>query len=138
VAYSESETVTATLVLRGIWLHDPLDEAGSIDQFLLGGATSSASVDVVGEGSFYAGRTHQVVDYGPYETETVAATVTVPFGETWANDLASLRAFAGMRRSLRFRDGRGRNMLATMGGYQERDQRWGTQAGFTMARVDGG
>lgn len=137
MTYTESAVVEATLALQGVWLHQPLDPDATARHYLYGGSASQAQADLLESGSFYAGRSFPVVEYGIHQTEQVGVSIQVPHGPGWAATVAELQAWSQVRTAVLFRDGRGRNMLATLSGYTERDQRWGTQVTFTMSRVDG-
>jgi hypothetical protein len=133
---TDSAAVTATLTLLGVWLHDPSDPQGSAYQYPYGRAMRTADVDTMGQGTYYAGREFPVVDFGEYTAATCQVKVQVPNGDTWAADMASLEAFNLLRRTLCFRDNRGRRMFATLSGYDEQDEEWGTTVTFIATSAD--
>ncbi|HEU4754009.1 MAG TPA: carbohydrate binding domain-containing protein [Armatimonadota bacterium] len=135
-AYTDSAVQTATLKLQGVWIHDPLDPVGTIAAFPYGRASRSGDLDVTSGATYYAGREYPVVDYGEPIAESVAITVVIPFGPSWAADLARLKAACSARRSMVIRDNRGRMLCAALSGYRERDQVYGTEASFSALRVD--
>lgn len=134
--YSDSDPVEATLSLTGVWLHDPLDAEGTVRNYLYGGASRSTGLDVASAPVRYAGRTFPVYDYGEAEDEKIGVAIDVPHGETWAGQLADLTAFARARRTLVYRDNRGRDVYGTLAGYNEDDAEWGTGVSFDFTRVD--
>lgn len=134
MAYTDSEPATASLPLRGVWIHDPAHAEDSIASFPYGANARDTTLDPMGAGAFFAGRTYPVVDYGEHEDETVGCTVDVPHGPTYRADLLALEEFAKSKRALWFRDNRGRAIFGTMSGYKETDQPWGSAVSFTMTR----
>lgn len=132
---TDSAPVTGTIVLEGVWIHDPLDAQGTVHQYLYGRSARSGDLDVMSQGSFFAGRADPVVDFGEHVSESVRVAVEIPNGAAWAAQLEELSTFARAKRPLVFRDNRGRQMAATMSGYAESDMDWGTAVSFTMTRV---
>ena len=133
--FTDSDIVTASLALRGVWIHDPLDVETSLASFPYGSAQRDTTVDAMGEGSFFAGRADPVFDYGEHLTRTVGCTIDVPHGPTYRDDLARLEEFAESKRSLWFRDNRGRSLLGTMSGFKSTDQPWGSVVSFTITKA---
>lgn len=133
---TDSPPVTATLPLLGTWLHDPAAPDTSIRQYQFGGALRDRAVDAKGAGQFYAGRRDPVVDYGEHEDESVGVTVHIPHGTTWRADVSGLRAFASAKRTLFYRDNRGRVVPGALTGFAERDRDWGTEVSFVVTRTD--
>lgn len=136
MTYTDSDPETAGLQLLGVWVHDPLDPEGTVRQFLYAKSARASTVDTMGSASFYAGRQFQVVEYGEHQDDVFAVRMNVPHGTDWAADLAALTVFAEARRTLCFRDGRGRLFFGAVAGYQETDEDWGTAVSFTVTRVD--
>lgn len=135
MAYTDSAPASAVLPLRGVWIHDPAHAEDSIAQFAYGANARDTSIDVMGVGSFFAGRTSPMFDYGEHEDESHAVTIDVPHGPAYRTDLARLEAFAKLKRAVWFRDNRGRVMFGTMSGYKAVDQGWGSTVSFTMTRA---
>lgn len=133
--YTDSVPVSTSLPLRGVWIHDPLDAEGTISPFPYGSAQRDTSIDVMGAGAFFAGRSSPVFDYGEHEDEIVGCTVDVPHGPAYRADLALLEAFARSKRSLWFRDNRGRAVLGVMSGFKSTDQPWGSAVSFSVTRA---
>jgi hypothetical protein len=133
--YTDSAAVTGEVTFTGLWVHDPLDAEGTIRQHLYGAAQRSAAVAVEHAGTHYAGRAYPVFDFGEQVNETFSVRVNVPHGDTWRDDLDSLKELAEQRRVVTVRDGRGRSLTGAMAGYGEQDQPWGTQVSFTVTRA---
>jgi len=137
MATKDSATVTTTLALQGVWLQDPMvGDQESARHFPYGSAAREESLDPMGEETFFAGRTDPVTNYGEHEAYAVGVTMDVPHGPTWAQDLEDLRAFAGSKRVIFFRDNRGRALYGVLESFRIRDAAWGSQVSFTVSRRD--
>jgi hypothetical protein len=136
VSYRDSLPVEGTLVLIGVWIHDPDDPAGTIQNYPYGASARERTVDTMPAGNFYAGRQSPVVDFGEFEGEAVSFTVQIPHGATWRDDVARVRALASQKQTMLYRDNRGRVLPGILSGYREADQDWGTAVSFTVTRVD--
>lgn len=123
------------LELQGIWLHDPADSAVTVRQFLYGKDSRSTAIDTVGTVQQFAGRTFPVTDFGEHEQEDISVSVDIPHGPTHRTEEDDLRLFMEMKRTLFFRDNRGRAAYGTMSGYNQADQAWGVTVGFKFGRV---
>jgi hypothetical protein len=134
--YSDSAPAEGSIVLRGVWLHDPADPEGTVENYLYGGPVSETSIDTMPAASHYAGRTYGVTDFGEHEDEGVIVTIHVPHGATRQAEVGALTVWARARRTVWFRDGRGRSLPGTLSGFKVSDQRWGSAVSFTIARVD--
>lgn len=135
--YSDSEIVEGgELILLGVWIHDPEDAEGTSTQYLYGKSARSTSIDVLGVQQVYAGRRYPVYEYGEHQLDKFSVTMQIPHGPTWSADVRSIRDFSESKRTLHFRDNRGRSSFGVMDSYQEADQDWGTQVGFNWTRVD--
>lgn len=134
--YTDSAPDEDSVSFMGLWIHDPLDPTGTIKNYMYGRSSRSVGVDVSQQGMRFAGRTYPVVDYSEHQEDSFSVTIQVPEGPTTATELLELLAFAELRRTLCFRDNRGRLFFGTMSGYQEDDQDWGTQVSFDVGRVD--
>lgn len=134
--YTDSAPVEGGLTLAGVWLHDPEDPEGTARQFLYGRSRRTAAVSPQHTLAHYAGRRYPVADFGDLQTDSFAVTVEVPDGSTAAADLAALDEFATSRRTLVYRDNRGRLAFGTMSGYGVADQDWGSLVSWSWLRVD--
>lgn len=133
---TDSDSSTAFLTLVGVWMHDPLDSQATARQYLYGRAVKSDELDTMGQGTFYAGREFPVFDFGEYSAATATVKIQVPHGTEWATQLAELRAFAGLRRTICYRDNRGRRMFGTLKGFTVADEEWGNSVSFTVTEAD--
>ena len=131
-----TETVAdRELGLQGIWLHDPTDAENTVRQFLYGKDNRSTAIETKGTTQQFAGRVFPVTDFGEHEEEDISVTVDIPHGPTHRIEEADLRAFTEKKKTLYFRDNRGRACYGTMSGYQQNDQSWGVTVGFKFGRV---
>jgi len=135
VSFIYSDPVEDTLDLLGVWLHDPTDPAGTARNYPYGSAQRSSTLDIRGEGNFYAGRVDPVMDFGEHQEEIVDVTIDVPHGLTYRTDLDDLAAFAALKGTLVYRDNRGRAHFATMSDFHVSDQEWGSTVSFKMTRI---
>lgn len=134
--YQDSEPAEGGLTLEGVWLHDPEDAEGTVAQFLYGRSRRGATVAPQHVLAHYAGRRYPVADFGDLQSDSFTVVVEIPNGPASAGELEVLADFAESRRTLVFRDNRGRVAFGTMSGYTEADQDWGVQVSFSWARVD--
>lgn len=136
MAYTDSAVFEAGIDFQGVWIHDPTNPQATVRQFLYGKATRSASIALETAGHHYAGRVLPVYDYGDYEDDKFPISLDVPFGDTWAADIAALQGFAQTRQTLVVRDNRGRVFYGVLTDYSEKDEESGTTVSFTVTRVD--
>lgn len=133
--YADSAPVVTELALIGAWIHDPaIGGEDSTRSFPYGASQRDDSLDNMGEAAYYAGRRDPVVDYGEHQAASVGVTLDVPHGVTWREDLDYLEDVASGRRTIHFRDNRGRELYGQVTGYRRKDVDWGTQVSFTVAR----
>jgi hypothetical protein len=130
--YSDSIAVEASLTLRGVWIHLPADPQGTLAEFPYGANTRETSLDVMEEGTFFAGRTSPVFDYGEHENRVVGVTIEVPTGVTYQADLDKLETFALSRTPVWFRDNRGRAVHGIITGFRHGDAGFGSACSFTV------
>lgn len=134
-AFTDSAPALCTLDLTGVWIHDPAASAqDTARHYPFGANQREAALNTMGEANYYAGRQDPVMDYGEHLAEDYSFTLDVPHGVDWVTQVRELRAFAVAKRTLMFRDNRGRAIHGQMTGYRERDQGWGTQVSFTVTR----
>lgn len=132
---SDSEIVTASLTLQGVWLHDPSDPAGTVRQYLFGGTGRTSSPAAGSTELRFVGRVFPVYEFGEDETEDVRTTVQVPHGLDWAEQRAALLATARSKRVWCYRDNRGRRVFGVLG-VRDSDQAYGSAIDLTVDRAD--
>lgn len=134
--FTDSSTVVSdALTLEGVWIHDPLDAEGTIKQYRFGKSSRSASINTMGVQQVFAGRQFPVYEYGEHQDDVFSVTVNLPHGTSWYQDTLDMQGFAESKRTLYFRDNRGRSAFGVMRDYSESDQAWGTSVGFNFSRV---
>lgn len=136
---TDSAPVEATLILQGVWIHDPADPANADDSahhYPYGISGRGLDVDVVAEGKTYAGRAYPVFDFGENQAQTFTFNAQVPYGDTWLDDLTALRAFVDARATIHIRDARGRHVFGVLPSVSESDETWGTAVSGTVTTVD--
>jgi len=134
--YTDSLTAEASLTLQGVWIHDPQDPEGTIQQYLYGKASKSSSIDTMQNGLIFTGRQFPVFEYGEHQEDQYDVTIHVPFDTSWMDSVQSLQDFAESRTTVCFRDNRGRRMFGSIFGYKEDDTDAGTNVSFTLSRAD--
>ena len=137
IHFSESDVETTNaLQLEGVWIHDPEDPEGTIHQFRFGRNNKSSSIDIGGKEQVFAGRRFPVYDFGEHQKDSVTVSVDVLHGPTYDIDRQIMRDFAEAKKTLFFRDNRGRALPGVMLGFSEKDEDFGTSFSFTIERVD--
>lgn len=137
IHFSESSVETTdALQLEGVWIHDPDDPEGTLHQFRFGRNNKSSSIDIGGREQIFAGRTFPVFDFGEHEKYSISVTVQVLHGPDYDLERRIARKFAKSKKTLYFRDNRGRSVPGVMLGFSEKDDDYGTEFSFTFERVD--
>ncbi|MEU5448652.1 hypothetical protein [Streptomyces californicus] len=132
---SDQQTVLAP-ELQGVWMHDPTDPEGTIFQYLYGGASNAESVGVSSTALRFAGRKYPVFDFGDPQSGSYDLAITVPFSDTWYDEIAALRALPVSRTTMCFRDARARVFFGVVLEVKFADKMHGTQVSFTVQRND--
>ena len=132
--FTDSDSVDVSLPIRGVWLHDPDDPEETVCSFPYGADQRSDSFDAMQAGAYYVGHTDPIFDYGDPSAFSVDVTVDVHHGSDYVENLALLREFAAMRKSLWFRDNRARAVHGSMSNLKVSDQAWGASVSFTFTK----
>lgn len=136
---SEATSATYTTTgptLVGAWLFAAADPAGTLANFLHVDARTVAT-EAQSEELRFAGRALPVVEYGEHEGATISLTALVPWGSTHDALVQWWRDAVAARRTVCYRDGRGRlYWCAIIGALTEADRREGTGLGLTLLEVD--
>lgn len=132
---STSVTVEAS-ELQGLWIHDPLDPEGTLIQYLYGGASNSEAVSVSSTALQFSGRKYPVYDFGDPESGSFDVSITVPFSDTWYDEIAFLKGLPLGRTTMCFRDSRSRVVFGVVLEVKFADQMLGTQVSFSVQRND--
>jgi len=135
--YSDSTSLTASVALQGVWIHQA--DGGfdfTVYNFPYGENARDTTIDAHGAGAFYAGRTAPVMDFGEHLSTVVSCAIDIPNGSTYRTELDALEAFARSKVALWFRDNRSRVIHGVMEGFKHRDAGWGSTVTFTIREVD--
>lgn len=134
-ALSEVYTITGP-TLVGAWVFAAADPAGTLANYLhtdartVGSGVDSAELR-------FAGRALPVVEYGENEGARIALTLLVPFGATHLEAVQWWRDALAARRTLCYRDGRGRlYWCSIVGQVTETDRREGMGLSVALLEVD--
>ncbi len=135
-----SETVSAEATLTapslvGVWVFDPLDPDGTERNYM----HAESRVETVrpkAEVIDVHGREDALVEFGATTVRGVSTTVTVPFGDEHDAGVQWWRDAATARRTINYRDNRGRLFwVALPGGVEPRDVRAGTEIFLDLRKV---
>lgn len=133
---SDSAVTTGSVTFQGVRLHDPLDAESTIRAYRYGANQRSDNVSIPATALQYAGRTYPVIDYGDHQEHSVTTVVDVPHGPTWRDNVNELILFAESRRTLAFRDNRGRVVFGGIFSVRVEDVASGSRVTFTVQRID--
>lgn len=133
--FTDSDTTEATLPILGVWIHDPDAPEATLRQFRYGANQRGDSFDAMQSGTYFVGREDPVFDFGEASGFSVEVTIDVPHGPDYIENLALLRTFAMMKKSLFFRDNRSRAVYGTMSNFKTSDQPWGSSVSFTFTKA---
>jgi hypothetical protein len=135
---STYSTIVSTIApaLDGVWIHDPTNPVGTLRGFLFGSRDRTQEDTVTSSSLQFVGRTYPVYEYGDGQGGTVQMTIQIPFGDTWAADVAYLRALPFGRTTYCYRDNRGRVLFGSVVQMSIADQMYGTAASLTVNTVD--
>lgn len=133
--FSDSVSVTTTLPIKGVWLHDPDNPEETLSQFPYGADSRSDSLDTMGVATYYVGMEEPVFDYGDASGESVDVSLDVLNGPDYVSNLELLRSFARSKKQIWFRDNRGRAVYGTMSNFKVGDQAYGAAVSFTLTRA---
>lgn len=134
-ATSNVSTVTAT-PLAGVWVHDPSFADTTISNFLYGNVGRSEGIAVESTALRYIGRALPVYDMGGFESQTLDITITIPSGPDEQDIADWFRTAVRARRTLCYRDNRGRLTYGIIGSISFEDMREGTGVSFSFETVD--
>jgi hypothetical protein len=133
--WADSDPITASLNIRGVWIHDPDDPETTLRFFPYGANQRGDSFDPMQSGTYFIGREDPVFDYGDPSSFSADFTIDVPHGSDYAETMLELRAFARMKKNLFVRDNRSRAVYGTMSNFKTNDQGWGSTVSFTFTRA---
>lgn len=140
---SDSATVElAASELQGVWIHDPDDPAGTIEWFAYGGIGRGDDLAVDQTLFTPVGRTYPLAEFGDSQTRQVDVTVTIPRGTDeftgleWRAQYNALLALVQLRKTLCYRDNRGRRLFGTVASVKGSDIDTGNTLTISVNQVD--
>lgn len=135
LASSIAYTVVAPALL-GVWMHSVSDPRGTVSNFLYGNLGRSESIDVEGKALRFIGRTHPVYDTGGFESQSLSIDIVVPVGPDEQDQVEWFRNVVRNRRTICYRDNRGRKHYVIIVSMNIEDARVGTNISFSTETVD--
>lgn len=118
--------------LQGVWFFDPSSPRATSTQYLYGNVGRGEGLNVESAALQFIGRTSPVIDFGQSEGQTLALTFTIPYSDTHTAEVAGFRTLVRNRRTLCYRDNRGRILWGVLTGLGITDARHGTVIGTTF------
>lgn len=129
-----SVTSSATVVLKGTWLHDPADPENTIARFRWDGMGRSSSWTPEMAQLQFVGRRLPFVEFGDGETEVITTSLALDSVET--QDLPAMRKLSRRKAILCYRDGRGRKLFVVLPSEDLTDTVWGSNMNLVVRAVD--
>lgn len=134
-ASSVVSTVTAPS-LMGVWVHDPSAAETTVSNFLYGNVGRSEGISIENTELRFIGRALPVYDMGGFESQSLNIDITIPSGPDEQDQVEWFRAAVRNRRTLCYRDNRGRLHYGIIGSIAFKDEREGTSVSFTFYTAD--
>lgn len=130
---AEGDIETGQISFPSVWLHDPEDAEGTRHLFEFDGRNKSN--EIVPESSTYRfrGRRYPVAEFSSMTDQTLKIRLATPH-ET--GDAAAIMELLERRRTLLYRDGRGRKMYCIIPRLPTTDELWGGWVDLELQRVD--
>lgn len=129
---SDSDVASASITLSGVWLHDPLDPAGTVRQFLLREQQRTLQTQYAQTMMQFEGRSLPVADIAGQKTQQVQVTIQCPAN---SGDLDALYSLIGRQTTLLYRDNRGRKIYGVVSAVPETEDYWGSSVQLTVQAV---
>ncbi len=123
-------------VLMGVWVHDPTDAVPTITHYLYGNVGRTEGISVSSAELRFIGRALPVYDMGGFESQTLSISIMVPSGPDEQDQVDWFRDAVRNRRTLCYRDNRGRLTYGIIGSIGFEDRREGTAVTFSFITVD--
>ena len=120
----------------GVWVHDPSDPDHTASNYLYGNIGRTEGISVEATAQRFIGRAQPVFDMGGFESQTVNISIVVPSGPDEQDQVEWFRTAVRNRRTLCYRDNRGRIHYGILSAISFEDRRTGTGVSFTLQTVD--
>jgi hypothetical protein len=122
--------------LAGVWVHDPSAAETTASNFLYGNVGRSEGISIENTELRFIGRALPVYDMGGFESQELSIDITVPYGPDEQDQVEWFRTAVRSRRTLCYRDNRGRLTYGIIGNISFKDEREGTSVSFTFHTAD--
>jgi hypothetical protein len=137
MAQATSTTSTATApLLTGVWVHDPSSAEATVSNFLYGNVGRTEGISVENTELRFIGRALPVYDMGGFESQELSIDITIPYGPDEQDQVEWFRNAVRNRRTLCYRDNRGRLTYGIIGSISFADKNEGTAVSFTFHTAD--
>lgn len=103
--FTYSDVVSASVTLKGAWIHAVQDAEDTVRQFVYNGVGYDENIEPESAVMKYAGRTRPVIQYGIYEDYSLTVLLQEREG---MGDMDALRSFVRGRETICYRDSDGR------------------------------
>ena len=134
-ATSTVSTVTGP-ALTGVWLHDPTSAESTISNFIYGNVGRSEGISIESTELRFIGRSLPVYDMGGFESQSLSIEILIPAGSDEQDQVEWFRTAVRSRRTLCYRDNRGRLHYGIIGSISFKDEKVGTSVSFTFHTSD--
>jgi len=123
-------------LLEGVWIHDPDSAQDTVKNYRFGKDAKNSSIDIIGAKHVFAGRRFPVFEYGEHQEDKVSVSIIVDHGPDYMQQLQELRDFAELKKTIVYRDNRGRMFYGAISGFSDSDKSYGSDVSFEVQRVD--
>lgn len=122
--------------LSGVWIHDPTDASATSSNYPYGNVGRTEGISVEATAHRFIGRALPVYDMGGFESQELDIEILIPYGPDEMDLVDWFRTAVRARRTLCYRDNRGRITYGILGSVGFEDRREGTSVSFTFNTVD--
>lgn len=122
--------------LMGVWVHDPDFAISTVSNFPYGNVGRTEGLSVESKALRYIGRALPVYDMGGFESQTLDIKILIPGGTSEQDTADWFRSAVRARRTLCYRDNRGRLTYGIITSISFEDKREGTGVSFAFETVD--
>jgi hypothetical protein len=136
---AQATSITSSVLaptLSGVWVHDPSLPQASISNYLYGNVGRSEGLSVENTELRFIGRSLPVYDMGGFESQELSIDITIPYGPDEQDQVEWFRTAVRSRRTLCYRDNRGRLTYGIIGNISFKDEKEGTSVSFTFHTAD--
>lgn len=135
---ASTESLVQTIAgppLLGVWIHDPDDPAGTLQQFLYAPSGRQEGREIASEMLTFAGRTRPIAEFGEIETDTLDVTLVIPHDDQWQTTVDRVRTLYRTFDVYCYRDSRGRAWYGVLRKLSVEDAPYGSVVTFQFERT---